>query len=618
MQSEIDALINARIHFTNEAPFIHNTAARGGMKSQALPAELISSSGQLLTLREPAMAGKSVEISHHIRLALPGLDGDTLVLLLFEKSPTSADFRGANGSAPALGRFYRGVVEGRRGSLVSISVFKDEWRGLISMDDETHVLGKLRDGSDGVHILYRADALQLPNEFSCESLEHPDMQAESKSDQKSVSAPMAAKCVRIRAEVDAGLNASLGGSAAAEQYVLGLFNEITTLFDNDGIDVALSEIIQWTGSSPYTPPLSSMLYQMSNTSSNADLTALLTNVGGGGIAFLNGLCSSSWGKSVNNLYGYHYGVPTYSWDVNVCAHEIGHNLSSPHTHACSWNGNNTPLDGCGIQAGYAEGNCGTASIPSTGGTIMSYCHIFGVGINFNKGFGEQPRTRMSNYINSRPCLGSACSTVTEPEPEPCTLPYPQVDGLIANSTPNGIQLSWNPIIGSLGCQIRGGLVGTSQLQTVEILGSDLSAYNVPVASLPVNGTYRFQVRCGCSKNPPVIGPWSPFISTLGGTAAMEQVALQGALPANDAFKIYPNPAQSNVTIEFYSAEEGFRHVQLLDAMGRVVFAERRIAQMGEQQFEFDLPLLPQGVYIVQLRQPDGSVLSTRLMIAGKR
>jgi hypothetical protein len=96
----------------------------------------------------------------------------------------------------------------------------------------------------------------------------------------------------------------------------------------------------------------------------------------------------------------------------VISHEFGHSLGSPHTHACLWNGNNTPIDGCGSQAGYPENGCTIVGpIPSTSvkGTIMSYCHLVsGVGISFANGFGLQPATLMANIVNGKPCLSTDC------------------------------------------------------------------------------------------------------------------------------------------------------------------------------------------------------------------
>ncbi len=98
-------------------------------------------------------------------------------------------------------------------------------------------------------------------------------------------------------------------------------------------------------------------------------------------------------------------------------HEIGHNLGSPHTHACNWNGDNTAIDGCGPASGNNEG-CDGPLPTETGGTIMSYCHLVSsVGINFANGFGPQPGALIRATVNSKECLGTDCvasceSTIT--------------------------------------------------------------------------------------------------------------------------------------------------------------------------------------------------------------
>jgi hypothetical protein len=143
---------------------------------------------------------------------------------------------------------------------------------------------------------------------------------------------------------------------------------------------------------------------------NGRLAHLLSTRGlGGGVAWLNSLCSSFSNYAVSgNLNGGVVAYPNYSWNVNVIAHELGHNFGSNHTQACVWNGNNTAIDGCAD----SEGSCPRPPAAAGGGTIMSYCHLNGVGINPLKGFGPQPGDKIFNNFQNATCiLSQDCSDV---------------------------------------------------------------------------------------------------------------------------------------------------------------------------------------------------------------
>ncbi len=81
-----------------------------------------------------------------------------------------------------------------------------------------------------------------------------------------------------------------------------------------------------------------------------------------GIAYLSNTCEH-YGYGIQATMNGTFNVPTVSphwrvWDVNIVAHEMGHNLGAYHTHDYD-----PPID-----------QCGSMGIPSIG-TIMSYCHI---------------------------------------------------------------------------------------------------------------------------------------------------------------------------------------------------------------------------------------------------
>jgi len=119
---------------------------------------------------------------------------------------------------------------------------------------------------------------------------------------------------------------------------------------------------------------------------------------GGGIAYLNVLCNSSFGFGVsgnvsgNIDWGTWTGQPAgFTWDFVVVAHELGHNFGSQHTHDYC-----PPLDTC-----YT--NCTNATACSQG-TLMSYCHLCGGMDNIDLRFHPVCANIMRQAVNSS-CLG---------------------------------------------------------------------------------------------------------------------------------------------------------------------------------------------------------------------
>ena len=138
----------------------------------------------------------------------------------------------------------------------------------------------------------------------------------------------------------------------------------------------------------------------------------------GGRAYLDGLCSNSYGYSVTGAYGVAPGSGApINQDAHFFAHEIGHNFSSPHTHCYAGVASNPdPVDACynGESSCYSgsESLPGVASLSggSSGagnGTIMSYCHLLsGSSGNISPTFGAShpygvAASRVSNALADR-------------------------------------------------------------------------------------------------------------------------------------------------------------------------------------------------------------------------
>jgi Metallo-peptidase family M12/Secretion system C-terminal sorting domain/CUB domain len=389
------------------------------------------------------------------------------------------------------GMYYRGIINGDTNSLSSFNFFNGEFNGIISSSALGNlVIGKLEKPNNQTDYIVYSDAkMKVLNQFECNTKEEEVLEKSNNEANRDVNTD---KCVTFYFEVDNNLYLSNNSNTTTTtNWMTSVYNNVQTLFTNDGISTGLKSIFIWTEDDPYNgigttsgPYLSA--FRDTRTIFDGDVGQLVgIDAGGlGGVAYLNTICTqSNYAYSdVNFAYST---VPTFSWTVQVLTHEFGHSLGSPHTHRCGWNGNNTAIDGCGQQAGYTEGSCAQGPIPAPEekGTIMSYCHLIsGVGIGFNNGFGPQPAELLVNNINSKACLSFDCintciNTIT--------------DLTVTNITTNAALITWNDA----------GSNSTWQISVTPFSASPVwntvSTNSYSVSGLSVNSYYKVRVRPFC-------------------------------------------------------------------------------------------------------------------------
>ncbi|RAR72618.1 M12 family metallo-peptidase [Flavobacterium aciduliphilum] len=362
----------------------------------------------------------------YLQLAIP-YNGSTVLLDLYQVNLFAEGFQIDTDKQKNIpyqkGVYYRGIVNGDYTSIASINFFKDEMNGVISNDEFTNlVISKSsKKGTTNDYIIYSDAKLKVANMFTCD-YEDKESVPVTPILNKSVTST---RCVTMYFEIDYDLfQQNNSNTTTTTNWMTSLFNNVQTIYANDGISVALKSMYIWTTQDPYEGVGTSStdyLYKFNEVRPvfNGDVGQLVgIDPGGlGGVAVgINGLCSQN-NFSYSDLNSTTV-VPftTYSWEVEVVTHEFGHLLGSPHTHACVWNGNNTAIDNCAPYAmgSSAEGySCMTnpATLPSstTKGTIMSYCHLVSnVGIKLTNGFGTQPKNRILSAVNGGTCLSTDC------------------------------------------------------------------------------------------------------------------------------------------------------------------------------------------------------------------
>ena len=370
------------------------------------------SDGVLLTLDKAAIRQIEQNSPQFLSLPLPDGKGGIIQLELMKVNIFADGFK-IETSAPTsenyekgMGIHYRGMIKGEPFSLVAISIFDNEIMGSVrSKTLGDGVIGRLAGNNPSdTHIFYDARKLNSSPQNFCNVRDsrnpNPSVQVTETPSEDAV----AARFIRKYLELNFDVFQNKGSVVATVAYATGFFNQSAALFANDGIFISLQETFVWTTPSPYTSndSLADLnAFTANRTTFNGNLAHLITLTPYGGIAWLDATCATTNRHAVSGVDPTFLNVPTYSWTVGVFTHETGHNLGSPHTHACAWNANNTAIDSCAT----VEGGCASPGNPGGGGTIMSYCHLQqGVGINFNLGFGPQPKALILGKIAAATCL----------------------------------------------------------------------------------------------------------------------------------------------------------------------------------------------------------------------
>jgi len=181
--------------------------------------------------------------------------------------------------------------------------------------------------------------------------------------------------VAIDSDYEFTANLFGGNTEAAADYALTLFGAVSTVYERDvGVALSVGFLRVWGEDVDFygNEDIGGFLDKLRTVwrASMGDVPRVITHrlssrPLGGGVAYVNTLCSTDWGYGISaNIAGsFPYPLGDHAggnWDPFVVAHETGHNFGTGHTH----DSYDPVIVGCGL------GDCSNA----WGGTIMSYCH----------------------------------------------------------------------------------------------------------------------------------------------------------------------------------------------------------------------------------------------------
>jgi len=180
----------------------------------------------------------------------------------------------------------------------------------------------------------------------------------------------------------------------------------------------------------------------------------------------------------------------------------------------------------------------------------------------------------------------SCSTATPPQS-----PTSSVGG-------SSVSLSWTPVPLTVACQVRATrILPAGPTGTRNVIGFEVGSTNLPFSVLGAGTTWQWQVRCACSTSPVAATGFSVF------NTFSVPVLRTGDLSEN--LTVYPNPADQQLTLQYYASASREVRLQMTDLLGRVLLVSTAAVQEGSNNLELNTGNLPSGHYLVQLLDAEG-------------
>jgi hypothetical protein len=523
----------------------------------------------------------------------------------------------------------RGSVRGEPGSSVFLSYAEGELFGSVRhADGSVYVIAPATGGASGEHTIVAESDIRsgtmLP-ELGCRAQEAPEYYAlpgSARTEKRSLAAS-ALLMTNIAVEADYPFFRASGGTfAKASAYAAALFGMASVIYEDEiNVTFHLSWFKVWGDSISDPYKVNGDAYALWDTVPRywrknyadvpRDLAHVLTSIGygGGGKAFrgeggFNGpaaICSRDYGYGMSSPQcGHTYPTFTFTYDVYIVAHELGHNFGARHTHDCWWN---PPLDTCLTKDDdrfWIDDACyGKPITPRPNpGTIMSYCANtnYGLSNDFDKyrlemTFSPRVAEVMRREAEAVPCLA-------EPPEAILILKNPRGGTAIPTSSPLDLRWAFAHVTSvSLAYSLDGG----SHWEEI--------ASGLPAA----DGHYGWTTPAVASQSM-LVRIFDPSNGDVADTSILDMQLVSGVddggATAPASLDLALDPASGVLRVRYVlSASRDGVSLALFDAAGREVRIVQWLdhASAGEHEVELSVGDLARGAYFLTLDAGAGKI-----------
>ncbi|MBP8240055.1 MAG: T9SS type A sorting domain-containing protein, partial [Saprospiraceae bacterium] len=105
------------------------------------------------------------------------------------------------------------------------------------------------------------------------------------------------------------------------------------------------------------------------------------------------------------------------------------------------------------------------------------------------------------------------------------------------------------------------------------------------------------------KQPLPLGYYRLRMVDLDGSAAFSKIVSADRQKQASKLRISPNPFSDQLFINLYAQEAATAFVSLTDVAGKVIWQMQIAVTEGSNRLHFDLPEIPQGIYMLQMKMP---------------